>query len=79
MHLEWPVRGPGLAAELGQPGQQPGQVSRVSAAVQPAVTGPGGAAQRGVAVPADQDRDGPVGTGAILTAGRSNTVPWYSK
>ena len=71
---------PSCPAQLGQPGEQAGQVRRVSPAVQPAVPDPGRAAQRGVAVAADQDRDAArPGTGAILTGGRSKISPWYSK
>ena len=56
VHLERPVGGAVLGAQLRRAGQQAGQVGRVAAAVQPAVAGRGGPAQRRLAVPADQDR-----------------------
>jgi hypothetical protein len=57
VHFEWMAGGAFLAAKFGQPGEQAGQSPGVAAAVQPAVPGAGGAAQRGVGVPADEDRD----------------------
>src|SRR5215469_10042240 len=53
VYLEGSVGGSVLGAQLGQPGQQSGQVTWLAAAVQPAVAGRRSPAQRRLAVAAD--------------------------
>jgi len=50
VHLERAARGSLGLAQIGKPGEQAGQIRRISSAVQPPVPGPGGAAERGSAI-----------------------------
>ena len=66
MHLEVVALVALGLADLGQPREQPVQLLAVAAGVHPAVALDDGAAQGGVAVPADQQRDLLGGRGALL-------------
>ena len=57
MHLEVVAGVALLLADLGEPGEQPVELLAVAAGVHPAVALEHGAAQRGVDVAADEQRD----------------------